>query len=164
MPWRQVVGLERIPITSWSQGPKRNNFRGKYLKERAHRMNEELLTEREIICQTEYQILSDRKTESICHIYFQMVCHKLCQNSGSRWGSLEENNFVLSFLGGGAHVIFFGGGKAYFLLSGGGMMQACALECVLEIYAAHKPQDTPGRSPPFCFWKRLNFGSIIFCV
>ena len=37
----------------------------------------------------------------ICHMYFQMVCQKLCQNiciciyfySVSGWGSLEESNF-----------------------------------------------------------------------
>ena len=28
----------------------------------------------------------------MCHIYFQLVCQKLCQNKGSGWGSLEESN------------------------------------------------------------------------
>ena len=29
----------------------------------------------------------------ICHVYFQMVCQKLCQNSVSGWGTLEDSNF-----------------------------------------------------------------------
>jgi len=34
---------------------------------------------------------SDRMPEQICHIYFQIVCRKLCQNSVSGWASLEES-------------------------------------------------------------------------
>ena len=30
----------------------------------------------------------------ISDIYFQMICQKLCLNNVSRWGSLEESNFV----------------------------------------------------------------------
>ena len=29
----------------------------------------------------------------ICYIYLQMICQKLCQNSVSAWGSLEERSF-----------------------------------------------------------------------
>ena len=36
--------------------------------------------------------MSDRMPEHICHIYFQIVCQKLCQNSVSGWASLEESN------------------------------------------------------------------------
>ena len=32
--------------------------------------------------------------QRVCHIHFQMVCQKLCQNSASGWGSLEEYNVL----------------------------------------------------------------------
>ena len=33
----------------------------------------------------------------VCHNYFQMVCQKLCQPGVSRWGSLEETSFCMTF-------------------------------------------------------------------
>ena len=72
---------------------------------------------------------------------------------------------LCSLLGAGAHAIFFRGRQAlFFVVWRGNDASLCFRMCVLEIYVAQKPQDTPGRSPPFCFWKRWNFGSIIFCV
>ena len=39
--------------------------------------------------------MSDRMTEKTCRIHFQMACQKLCQNSVSRWGSLEDFFFKI---------------------------------------------------------------------
>lgn len=36
------------------------------------------------------------------HIYFQMVYQKLYQNVASRWGSLEEINFIYNLTSGSA--------------------------------------------------------------
>ena len=45
------------------------------------------------VCQTEWQtIWPNRMSEyaNICHVYFQMVCQKLCQNSVPGWGSQDH--------------------------------------------------------------------------
>ena len=45
--------------------------------------------------------MSDRMSECayayIYIFYFQMECQKLCQNSGSGWGSLEESNLFVGW-------------------------------------------------------------------
>ena len=119
MPWRQVVGLERIPITSWSQGPKRNNFRGKYLKERAHRMNEEHFEGSAKMSER----MSDRTSNYLPERISDIVRWKDRINMPytSRWyvrnyvrivvqGGDHSKKVILfclcSLLGGGAHVIF----------------------------------------------------------
>ena len=40
--------------------------------------------------------MSDRMSDDVCHVYFQMVCQKLCQNNVPGWGSLQDNHFAFS--------------------------------------------------------------------
>ena len=42
--------------------------------------------------------MPERMSEYICHRYFHVVYQKLCQNSVSRWGSLEVKYFMFSLL------------------------------------------------------------------
>ena len=60
---------------------------------------------RQIDCQSICQYMPESMSDYILYIciyiylfisdiYFQMICQKLCLNNVSRWGTLEESNFV----------------------------------------------------------------------
>ena len=50
-------------------------------------MLEKKLNESRVKCQN----------QNLRHIHSQMVCQKLCQLGVSRWGSLEESSFCMTF-------------------------------------------------------------------